>query len=270
MSLLNPLAPAWRPATEPRCCWPPLPPWWMGPLAVACKRLLLARAVLPALREPALVEDIAAHLRGRAPLRFTHAAPTLIATADDSGATARKAPADRWGHYRSGLAFCKAAAGDADPPPGCGWDALGSIRNGMLTGRHFAVFTIVHRGGWLRVGVTPPWLAQAFQAGGTSASGQDGCWAFNTALGQLAHGREHSEWAGQECADTGDEIGLLLDLGGGATGEGSLTVYKNGARLGVMVPQGAGLGGPLCWCVELHDAADVVRVAERPDPEPPG
>ena len=40
-------------------------------------------------------------------------------------------------------------------------------------------------------------------------------------------------------AKTGDRIGMLLDLD-----QGSMTVWKNDVRLGVM--QGEGLSGPLC------------------------
>jgi hypothetical protein len=287
MSSLDPLAPEWCPRRPgwPPCCrschdscclWAParVPSSWITPLAAAQKRLLLAcllhcrlgaaGPLMSALRERVLVEDIALHLRGRPPLRFTHAPPTLAVAAGSCSSTARKKPADRWGHYRTAVAFCQPARGE--PPSGCHWDGIGSISNGMLTGRHFAIFTVVKRAGWMRCGVAPPWLAAAFHEGSTTASAQSGCWAFNTALGQLAHGREHSKWEGQEPADAGDEIGLLLDLGAGGPAEGKMVVFKNGARLGVMVPRGAGLGGPLCWMVELHEVGDVVRVAEHPPP----
>jgi hypothetical protein len=41
-----------------------------------------------------------------------------------------------------------------------------------------------------------------------------------------------------QSAEVGDRIGLLLDLD-----QGSLTVYRNGQRLGVMVPSGLSGGG---------------------------
>ena len=40
--------------------------------------------------------------------------------------------------------------------------------------------------------------------------------------------------------EQGDRIGMLLDLD-----QGSMTVWKNGVKLGVM--QAGGLRGPLCW-----------------------
>ena len=50
-------------------------------------------------------------------------------------------------------------------------------------------------------------------------------------------------WLGREGMSSGDEIGMLLDLD-----EGTLTVYKNGRKLGVMM---RGLAGPYCWVVSI-------------------
>ena len=44
--------------------------------------------------------------------------------------------------------------------------------------------------------------------------------------------------------EQGDRIGMLLDLD-----QGSMTVWKNGVKLGVM--QAEGLSGPLCCAVEM-------------------
>ena len=56
------------------------------------------------------------------------------------------------------------------------------------------------------------------------------------ALGDLTH-------------STGDVVGLLLDLGGGSDGEGSLSVHRaDGVKVGVLAE---GLSPPLCWCVDL-------------------
>lgn len=54
-----------------------------------------------------------------------------------------------------------------------------------------------------------------------------------------------STWEGSESisADSGGSIGMLLDLD-----EGTLSVYKNGRKLGVMK---RGLAGPYCWVVSL-------------------
>ena len=47
-----------------------------------------------------------------------------------------------------------------------------------------------------------------------------------------------------ESISSGDEIGMLLDLD-----EGTLSVYKNGRKLGVVEK---GLAGPYCWVVSLY------------------
>jgi len=50
-------------------------------------------------------------------------------------------------------------------------------------------------------------------------------------------------WEGSESISFDDEIGMLLDLD-----EGTLSMYKNGQRLGVMK---RGLAGPYCWVVSM-------------------
>ena len=45
-------------------------------------------------------------------------------------------------------------------------------------------------------------------------------------------------------SDIIESIGMLLDLD-----EGTLSVYKNGRKLGVMK---RGLAGPYCWAVSLY------------------
>ena len=63
------------------------------------------------------------------------------------------------------------------------------------------------------------------------------------------------DWPGRRPAAIGDVIGLLLDLE-----EGSLTVYCNGTRCGMMVR--SGLAAPLRWCVDL-DPDDRTEVIVR-------
>ena len=53
-------------------------------------------------------------------------------------------------------------------------------------------------------------------------------------------------WDGMEIISSGDELGMLLDLD-----EGTLSVYKNGQKLGVMKK---GLAGPYCWVVSMGDS----------------
>ncbi|EJK66799.1 hypothetical protein THAOC_12242 [Thalassiosira oceanica] len=62
-------------------------------------------------------------------------------------------------------------------------------------------------------------------------------------------------WEGMEECGTGDTVGMLLDLG-----EGTLTVYKNSRRLGVMKD---GLAGSYCWCVTVRAYAEREAVAIR-------
>jgi hypothetical protein len=50
----------------------------------------------------------------------------------------------------------------------------------------------------------------------------------------------------------GDHIGLLLDLD-----QGSMTVYKNDERLGVMA---TGLSGEYCWAVSLWQTGESARI----------
>ncbi|EJK55651.1 hypothetical protein THAOC_24594 [Thalassiosira oceanica] len=52
-----------------------------------------------------------------------------------------------------------------------------------------------------------------------------------------------NEWEGMESCESGDTVGMLLNLDGG-----TLTVYRNNRRLGVMQD---GLSGPYCWYASL-------------------
>ena len=71
------------------------------------------------------------------------------------------------------------------------------------------------------------------------------------------------DWEGKQNArEDGDRIGMLLDLD-----QGSMTVWKNDERLGVMVPDG--LTGPLCWAVLVFEAGNSVRIESAPAPESP-
>ena len=67
----------------------------------------------------------------------------------------------------------------------------------------------------------------------------DGHCCYYTASGRRLPG--NSDWEGkQTMRKQGDRIGTLLDLD-----QGSMTVWKNDVKLGVM--QTEGLTGPLCW-----------------------
>jgi hypothetical protein len=62
------------------------------------------------------------------------------------------------------------------------------------------------------------------------------------------------EWLGQSGAVVGDRIGLLLDLD-----QGSVSVFKNGNKLGVMDHQK--LFGEWSWSVAMYDYGDRVQIS---------
>ena len=60
-------------------------------------------------------------------------------------------------------------------------------------------------------------------------------------------------WEGMEYCDDGDTVGMLLNLD-----EGTLAVYKNNRRLGVMKD---GLSGPYCWYADVSNG-DTVSISK--------
>ena len=70
-------------------------------------------------------------------------------------------------------------------------------------------------------------------------------------------GDDEEEWEGMEGCDNGDTIGMLLNLD-----KGTLSVYKNNRRLGVMKD---GLSGSYCWYVTI-DGNDTVAIKEAEMP----
>ena len=69
------------------------------------------------------------------------------------------------------------------------------------------------------------------------------------------------DWEGrQSTREQGDCIGMLLDID-----QGSMTVWKNDVRLGVMVA--AGLSAPLCWAAQLFAGGNSARIEPAPLPE---
>jgi hypothetical protein len=67
----------------------------------------------------------------------------------------------------------------------------------------------------------------------------------------------------------GDVLGALLDTGAACSAHNpysgaTLTMYRNGARIGVATGQ---LGGVRCWAVKLNSASSSVRIAGRRAPE---
>ena len=110
----------------------------------------------------------------------------------------------------------------------------------MRSGRHFAQFTVV-AGGSLFGAIRPGWDV----AGEAEAHVADGHCFYGTYIGWRWPGRR--DWEGRKAARVeGDRIGMLLDLD-----QGSMTVWKNDIKLGVMVAEG--LSGPLCWAISMAD-----------------
>ena len=71
------------------------------------------------------------------------------------------------------------------------------------------------------------------------------------------------DWEGKQSAtEQGDRIGLPLDLD-----QGSMTVWKNDEKLGVM--QAERVGGPLCWAVSLYHQGYRARIESAPAPLSP-
>ena len=70
-------------------------------------------------------------------------------------------------------------------------------------------------------------------------------------------------WEGSQLAESqGDCIGMLLDLD-----QGSMTLWKNDMRLGVMVAEG--LTGPFRWAVDQAYDGDSARIGSAPAPASP-
>ena len=96
-------------------------------------------------------------------------------------------------------------------------------------------------------------------------------WMFEPICGELWHEQSPHYWPGQDNAGcrVGDVVGLLLDLDAG-----TLAVYRNGTRLGVMVrgkQQGAwgslpSLEGPLHWAVDIGHGAAITIDGPKPPP----
>jgi hypothetical protein len=138
-----------------------------------------------------------------------------------------------------------------------GWD--GGVAAGeavMSEGKHFVQFTVL-KGEYIYLGaMSAAWDVEGGQA--VEQAEEGGCF-FSTNGGKCYPSGE--DWEGsQPATEEGDRVGMLLDLD-----EGSVTVYKNDERLGVMEP--ALPKGDYCWAVSLHTKHDSVRIEQKPVPE---
>ncbi len=105
--------------------------------------------------------------------------------------------------------------------------------------------------------VRPSWDVE----GGQSAPHVDVHCFYDTYDGACYPSYNH--WGSRENAmEQGNRIGLLLDLD-----QGTMTVYKNDERLGVMA---TGLSGEYSWAVSLgeHGGSTRIEAAAAPAVEP--
>ena len=150
------------------------------------------------------------------------------------------------------------ATKDLTGPDGYSWRAATSAAV-MWSGRHFVQFTVaVVPVGSMLFGVIRP---DHDVEGGADAFSVDGHCFYDTNTGSRFPGE--NDWEGMQTADNqGDCIGMLLDLD-----QGSMTVWKNGERLGVMVAEG--LSGPFCWAVTLVYSGTSARIESAFAPASP-
>ena len=144
--------------------------------------------------------------------------------------------------------------------------------NIMMAGKHYALFEACH-GMSLSVGVMRPGeamqsahgipLLSSFYQNFTQRKGSEQynntvncCLYFAGGDGScLSHDWEsefsEQNWEGMEGLSPPYKIGMLLDLD-----EGTLSVYNNGRRLGVMK---RGLAGHYCWVVSLQTGQVTIK-----------
>eukprot|EP01044_Picomonas_judraskeda_P000351 COSAG03_NODE_15_length_22165_cov_72.809934_20_plen_320_part_00 len=130
----------------------------------------------------------------------------------------------------------------------------------LRAGQHCAQFTVVD-GDSMHFGVIrPDWdVVDGADSSGQDAAAVEGHCFYNSFTGFLLPG--YRRWQNEAEADSvsqyaneGDCIGLVLDID-----QGSMSVYKNDMRLGVMVA--SGLTGEYCWAVSLgSEQGDSARI----------
>ena len=117
----------------------------------------------------------------------------------------------------------------------------------MRAGKHYAQFTVLS-GCEMQFGVIRPGWDMKEERNADDVDGHCFYWANNGCRFPGWH-----DWEGMQGArEEGDRIGMLLDLD-----QGTMTVYKNDERLGVMATE---LGGKYSWAVVLIDEGDSARI----------
>jgi hypothetical protein len=126
----------------------------------------------------------------------------------------------------------------------------------MRAGRHYAQFTVVSGSMFYFGVIRPGWDVE----GGEYAHDVDGHCFYDTSSGCRFPGCR--DWEGMQPAyEEGVRIGMLLDLD-----QGTMTVYKNDERLGVMA---TGLSGEYSWAVEMGAQGDSARIEAAVAPASP-
>eukprot|EP01046_Picozoa_sp_COSAG06_P017320 COSAG06_NODE_1172_length_10425_cov_7.741042_3_plen_152_part_00 len=125
----------------------------------------------------------------------------------------------------------------------------------MRAGHHYAQFTVMS-GFLMWFGVIRPgWDVE----GGQDVHNVDGHCFYSTGNGWCFPGSRN--WEGMQHAMKGDRIGMLLDLD-----QGTMTVYKNDERLGVMA---TGLSGEYSWAVTLRNQGNSAHIEAAEVPASP-
>ena len=111
------------------------------------------------------------------------------------------------------------------------------------------------------IGIARPWLDEELKY----AYGSNEFWGLGMPAAKLWHHydatKSAKDWQGMEPFTKGDTLGLLVHCG-----EGSLAVYKNGARLGLAVEKGLRGDLGLCWAAALGDNGDCIKLIGKPLP----
>jgi hypothetical protein len=138
-----------------------------------------------------------------------------------------------------------------------GWRTAAS-KAVMRAGCHYYQFTMASGDMFFGV-IRPGWEVE----GGRDAQKVDGHCFYYTYNGHCYPGVPGRGWEGMQTAhEEGDRIGMLLDLD-----QGSMTVYKNDERLGVMA---AGLsGGEYSWAVSMCIPGNSARIESAEAPASP-
>jgi hypothetical protein len=133
---------------------------------------------------------------------------------------------------------------------GCTYRAAVCAGHVMSTGRHAVEFTMVQTGttNYMFVGLARPDI----DVQKLDAYKWDKFWGLYGTGGALHHAGRFDGWAGRQRFGKGDVVGLLLDCDAG-----TLTVKKNGKRLGVAA---TGLTGEFCWAAAPYRSGSV-RIA---------